>query len=157
MSNQLILWSMFVVPWLTLLLMKKEDVKRLMPVGLLSALTSVIIHETGLTFNWWIALETAYPLQLMPYLIGLNPVLTMWVLKFTFRKFWWYLAVEIVLNAGFNIIFLGWLLSTLGILKTNQNPFIGICLTTSHGMALYAYQLWQDGALIHTGKEKKSE
>ncbi len=34
MSNQILLWSVLILPWLTLFFMKKEDIKRLMPASL---------------------------------------------------------------------------------------------------------------------------
>ncbi|MDD4766077.1 MAG: hypothetical protein PHF87_00640 [Desulfotomaculaceae bacterium] len=51
MNNQLILWSMMLLPWLTLFLMKRDDLKRFMPVGLLGAITSMIAAEAGISLK----------------------------------------------------------------------------------------------------------
>lgn len=151
MNKQLLQWLMFFIPWLTLIFLKKDVIKRYMPVALFSSLTSIIVHELGVSFGWWTVLEEGYPLQLAPYLIGLMPVITLWIFRFTFRRFRWYLAVEIVFNLGFNVLFLGLFLRAVGILQLNLNPFLSTLLTISHGMLLYAYQLWQDG-ICKSGK-----
>jgi len=144
---------MFFIPWLTLFFMKKEDIKRFLPVGLLSALTSVIIHELGISLGLWKYLVTAYPLQMAPFLIGLNPVLTMWIFKFTYKKFWWFLAVEIVSNIGFDLWFLPHFLPSRGISQFLSSPFLALVITTVHGIILYLYQMWQEGIYSHPYRE----
>lgn len=117
-----------------------------MPVALLGIVTSILIYELGITFQWWIVTEMAYPLQLMPFHIGLFPVLTMWVFRFTYRKLWLYLAVELVLNVGFDFWFLGWLLPHVGILHFGTMTRLeAVGVTTAHGIILYIYQTWQEG------------
>lgn len=156
MNNQLISWAMFVVPWLSLFFMKKEDIKRYMPLALLSALTSVIIYEMGISYQWWIVTETSFPLRIQPFHLGLFPVLTMWIFKFTFRKFWLFMAVELVTNAAFDFGFLGWFLPARGILHFGtMTPLVAVCVTTVHGLILYGYQVWQDGILIHSNRDAK--
>lgn len=59
--NQIILWSMFIVPWLTLFFMKKEEVRRYIPVALFAAATSVIIHDVGLRLGFWVIQDVAFP------------------------------------------------------------------------------------------------
>jgi hypothetical protein len=134
--------------------MKKEDVKRYMPVGLFAIVTSILIYEMGITFRWWVVEEMAYPLQLMPFHIGLFPVLTMWVFRFTYRKFWLYIAVELALNIGFDFGFLGFFLPAVGILHfETMSRTVAVCVTTAHGLLLFGYQLWQDGILIKPAKK----
>ena len=153
MRNQILHWAMFVAPWLTLFFMKKDEIRRYMPVALFSIVTSIVIYEMGITFRWWVIGETAYPLQLMPFHIGLFPVLTMWVFRFTFRKFRMFLLVELVLNIGFDFGFLGYFLPARGILsfETMSRP-VAVCVTMAHGLLLYAYQLWQDGIFVRPGE-----
>jgi hypothetical protein len=153
MSNQLLFWLLFVIPWLTLFFMKKEDIKRFFPVAILAALTSVIIHELGLSFGWWKDLETVYPLKMSPVLIGLNPVLTMWIFKFTYKKFWWYIVVEIVSNIGFDFWFLSRFIPARGMGEFYISPFLAFGITMIHGLILYLYQIWQEEIYIHPYKE----
>lgn len=87
MSNQTILSSIFILSWLSLLFMKKADIKRFLPVGLFATVTSAMILEVGITLGWWVYPVKLYPLQNVPYLYGPIPVSTMWLFKFTYGKF----------------------------------------------------------------------
>lgn len=149
MSKQLIHWGLFAIPWLSLFFMKKDDIKRYMPVALLGIITSILIYELGITFRWWIVTDHAYPLQLMPFHIGLFPVLTMWVFRYTYKKFWVYLIVELILNTGFDFLFLGWFMPFVGILHFDTMTRLeAVGVTTAHGIILYIYQTWQDGIFV---------
>ena len=102
MNNQISLWSMIILPIFTLFFMRKDDMKRYLPVGVLSAFASTIIGNTGVTLGFWIHQETAYPLHnIMPFNIGLNLVLTIWLFKFTYRKLGVYLITNIILDIMF--------------------------------------------------------
>lgn len=145
MNNQILLWSMLIVPWFTLFFMKMHDIRRFMPAGLLSAVTSVLISEIIITLKLEEIRETAYPLINPPFLFGLNPVLTMWMLKFFYKKFIAYCIVEVVLNLGFAFLFLGMFLPSRGILYIlRASPLLPFAITTAHSLMLYAYQIWQE-------------
>ncbi|SMD15295.1 hypothetical protein [Sporomusa malonica] len=64
MSNQAILWSTIIIPWLSLFLMPRKDVKRFMPAGLFTTFLSVIVSEVGVANGWWYFRETTYPLAI---------------------------------------------------------------------------------------------
>jgi len=82
MSNQVLLWAMVLVPWLSLFLMKKEDIKRYIPAGLLSSFLLVILQEVGVGNSWWYFRETIYPLGVFtPFTESVDLILPMWVLK----------------------------------------------------------------------------
>lgn len=106
MNNQIIIWSLFIIPWLSFLLMNKTDVKRLMPVALFSALTSGIIFELGVTAGLWNNLQAPYPLALVqPYNYGANAAIAAWVLRFTYGRFWIYILTNALLDIGFAFVF----------------------------------------------------
>lgn len=106
MSNQAILWSMLILPWLTLFLMKKEDIKRFMPVALFTAVTQAIIVEVGITLGFLGGgRETLFPLNQMPtFTYGAISVFTMWIFKFTYERFGLYIAVNAIIDYGFAYI-----------------------------------------------------
>ncbi|MEA4926973.1 MAG: hypothetical protein VB084_16930 [Syntrophomonadaceae bacterium] len=148
MSAQTIAWSVIVLPWLTLFLMKKEDVKRFLPVALFTVVSSAIIYESGITFNMWSTRETAYPLsQMLPSIYGAFPVLTMWVFKFTYDRFWSYLATNAVLDIVWAYVIFPWFVASgiLVFLKSNIYAFI---LTICHAILVYGYQIWQEDKLV---------
>lgn len=150
MSNQFILWSMFIVPWMTLAFMKRAEIKRYIPVGLFAGLTSTIIHDVGVSLGFWVVGEVAFPFNsLHTYLFGLLPVLTMWVFKFTNGRFWLYMGTNAVLDLGFNFILFGYLLPYLGILSlVGITSFQGWFITLGHAVIVYGFQKLYEGEPI---------
>lgn len=159
MNNQIILWSMLVVPWLSLFFMKKEDLKRYMPVGVLAVATSVIIGDVGSRLGFWIVRETAYPLyHIMPFNIGLNLALTMWVFKFSYHQFWLYMVTNAILDLSFNFFLFQVVLSSQGIFNlVNISPFQSFLITTAHALLLYGYQKWQEGIFMRSVSPASSQ
>lgn len=143
MSNQFLLWSMLLLPWFTLFFMRKEDIKRFMSVALFTVVTSLIISDMFQTLNIFAVRETIFPLSRISALdLGLIPVVTIWLFKFTYGRFWWYVLADAVMNLGFALLFFPWL-NTQGIqadiLATKSSRFL---ITTIHGLLLYTYQMW---------------
>lgn len=159
MRNQIIMWGLFVVPWLMLFFMKRESIRRFMPVAILSSLGVVILDEISLSFGWWSFPERAFPLYVIhPDFLGLFPVMTMWVFRFTYKKFLFYLITEIVLNLGFGFVFVAGILGWLGIIS--DTPVTGLMvsvLSFGLGMALYGYQAWQEGIFKHPYREPEEK
>jgi len=144
MSNQLVLWGVFILPWFTLLFMKKEDVKRYMPVGLFAVFTSAIILEAGETWRWWTYHETAYPLRNISYLYGAIPVATMWIMKLLYGKFWLYVICDFLLNLVYTYGFEKYFLGSRNIIEfQNMTPWIDVIVTTALGVLMYGYHAWQ--------------
>lgn len=146
MNNQVILWSMFILPWFSLFFTKMDDIKRYMPVALFATITSILIAEIGDTLKWWTFMETAYPLHNMSYIYGLNPVSLIWIMKFTYRRFWLFIIADAILNVGFAYLLLGYFLHSRGIFSyITLTPFHVFLITTIHGIISYGYHLWQEG------------
>lgn len=144
MSNQLILWGLFIVPWLTLYFMPRDDIKRFMPAGFLATLLCVILTEAGISNGWWYIRETTYPLALIPtYTYGLFPVTAMWSLKYLYGHFRLFIIVEVVLNTLFATIFIPWI-ARRGI-KDFDAGLILFFFAMAIGLVLYSYQEWQEG------------
>ncbi|MCX7711448.1 MAG: hypothetical protein N2484_16530 [Clostridia bacterium] len=145
MNNQLFLWTLFILPWITVFFMQKEDIKRFIPAALLSTIISIIVVEVGVTLNWWVVKESAYPLRNLSYIYSLNPVITLWLLRFTYGQFRLYLALDIVVNLGFSYFFIGFILKNRDILQyTTLGPLHVFVITTVTGILIYGYQMWQD-------------
>lgn len=148
MVNPTIQWSMLFLPWLTLLLMKREDVKRFAPVGLLSALTGAVIGEFGGAFQLWGIGESVFPFShSATFTYGAIPVTSMWVFKFTYGRFWTYLLTNAVLDLGFAYIILPWLVS-IGVLSFLRSSLIVYIINWGHQILLYGYQIWQESIFV---------
>lgn len=147
MNKQILMWSILVLPWFTLFFMNKDDIKRFMPVGLLSAVTSAIAVQMGENLGWFIYGESTYPLGTGYYVIfGLNTVTTLWLFHFLYGQFWKYLAVDIVLNFGFIYLFHVYFLGSLGLFReVGITPFTNTLIPIVDGALLYGYQMWQEG------------
>ncbi|NQS76740.1 MAG: hypothetical protein HQP61_09945 [Peptococcaceae bacterium] len=85
--------------------------------------------------------------HIFTYHLGLAPVLTMWLFRFTYERFWRFIAVDAILNLGFVLIFAPWL-AARGIRENINATSTSLFLTlTVHGVVLYIYQMWQENAL----------
>jgi hypothetical protein len=133
-------------PWLSLFFMKKEEIKRWMPVAMFALVLTVIIHDVGTTLGFWATRESIFPFhQMMPYYFGTMPVLTMWVFKFTYGRFGMYFIINTILDIGFNFFLLNYLLPNRGIFDFYISPLLSLPITLMHAVVIYGYQLWQDG------------
>ncbi|WP_068700872.1 hypothetical protein [Paenibacillus yonginensis] len=145
MSNQLILWATFVIPWASLIFMKKDSIRRYLPAGMMSAFLSILVCDIGVGCNWWAFRETTYPLGVFSsYVYGLFPVVPMWILYFTYKRFWLFFGVEILANALFAFVILRWF-DRLGLVSFNRgwHVFIAEILIT---LIFYGFQRWQESA-----------
>lgn len=155
MSNQILLWSTLVVPWLTLFFMKKEEIKRWMPVALYVMVTNFIIADVGFTLQMWEVGENIFPLHdILPTALGVLPIATMWLLKFTYGRFWLYALIELILSVVFAYIVQPWY-SSRGIwVFINATPLKAFFPAIPHFISVYLYQMWQEGIFTHYDEKK---
>lgn len=155
MSNQVILWGTLILPWLSLLFMPKEDVKRYISAGFLSTILCIIVIETGIRYGWWAILETTYPFAVLPtYTYGFFPVIPMWLLKYMYGRFGLYFTVDTVLNVVFAYAVLPWF-ARRGIVDFNASLTVFI-FESIIAIALYGFQMWQEGIYAHSERRSFS-
>lgn len=152
MSNQVILWFMFIVPWLSLFFMKQEDIKRFTPVALLSTVLSIFIVDVGIRYGLWVIREMTYPFALMPSYVYSLGIYAMWFLKYTYGRFWLYLLVDSIINFVFIFFILAWF-DSRGLLDFNT-PLVGFAIIIAQSIVLYRFQMWQEGIFFRA--ENKS-
>jgi len=146
MSNQIIVWSVLIVPWFSLIFMSKEEIRRFMPLALFTMVVTSITIEAGITLNLWSIRETTYPLNhTLSYVYGLAPVVAMWIFKFTYNRFWIYAAADTVFNLGFGFLFTPWL-ANREIKDLYTSRFNVFLIVTGLAVLLYLYQMWQENA-----------
>jgi hypothetical protein len=144
MSNQAILWGTLILPWFSLFFMPKDDIKRYIAAGLLSTILCIIVIETGIRYAWWAIRETTFPFAVIPtYAYGFFPVLPMWLLKYTYGRFWLYISVDTVLNIVFAFVVLPWF-SRRGIVAFDAGLIVFI-FESVIAIILYGFQIWQEG------------
>lgn len=143
MSNQEIQLGTLIIPWLTMFFMPKGDIKRFLPTGFIAQLMGILLIEIGVANGWWAMKETLYPLALLPlYPYGLFPVVSTWILKFTYGHFGRYLTAELAVNAFGSFIFWPWL-ATRGIIEYNVTV-ITLITTTICAVIVYVFQMWRE-------------
>lgn len=147
MSNKVILWSLLILPWFSLFFMRKEEIRRFMPLALFTMVITSIVMEAGVTLNLWNIRETVYPLhQTLSYIYGFAPVVAIWIFKYTYKRFWLYLSVDAGFNLMFAFIFTPWL-ANQGIKDLITSRFSLFLIVTVMSFLLYLYQMWQENAL----------
>jgi len=157
MSNQVILWSLMILPWFTLFFMPKDARKRFMPVAQFSIITCILFVEMGQTLGWFVWEEAAYPFKTPSYIFGSNTVATMWLFYFLYGRFWKYLAVDTILNFGFIYLFHVYYLGNRGIFhEVSLNPLLNVVYAIIIGILLYGYQMWQEGIFARTETKSTS-
>lgn len=153
MNNSFIMWSLALLPWLSLFFMRKEEIKRWMPVALFAVVLTTIIGDIGIGLGVWATRESTYPFnEMLPYFYGTMPVLTIWVFKFTYGHFWTYMITNTILDIVFNFFILDYFLPSRGIVDFNMSPFLSLPVTLLHAVVIYGYQMWQDDALLATNR-----
>lgn len=146
MSNQVIVWAMLILPWLSLVFMRKEEIRRFIPLALFAMVITSIVIEAGITLKLWNIRETTYPLNhTLSYVYGLAPVVAMWIFKFTYNRFWIYVAADTVFNLGFAFVVTPWLASR-GIKDLLTSRFSVFIIVSVLAVLLYLYQMWQENA-----------
>jgi hypothetical protein len=123
--------------------MKKEDIKRFMPASILAVFLSIIVCDIGVGKGYWHFRETTYPLALLStYVYGLFPIVSIWILKFTYEQFWLYFVAEVVVNIIFAYLFLPWF-ARRGIIDYNAGLIVLIAATLI-SLIVYCFQMWQE-------------
>jgi hypothetical protein len=151
MSNQVILWGTLIVPWLTVLFMPKEELKRYISAGLLSIILCIIVIETGIRYGWWAVLEFTFPLSVLPtYTYGLFPVIPIWLLKYTYGRFGLYMGIDTILNIIFAFLLLPWF-GSRGIVDFDfTDGYIALMFESAIAVVLYRFQMWQEGIFVRS-------
>ncbi|MEW9674121.1 hypothetical protein [Ammoniphilus sp. 3BR4] len=155
--TKVVLWGSLIVPWLSLFFLKRDIIKRYMPVAIFVSLLVTIIFEMAHVFNWWVMKEAIVPwgyITNVAFTYGAFLVGTIWIFYFTFRKWWLYLITNIVIDGAFafflNDIFNGWIYQLV-----RFNEWGVFLLMVSLAVVIYGYQLWQEGVLIKPNEKER--
>ncbi|MCA1032258.1 hypothetical protein LCL95_14565 [Bacillus timonensis] len=99
-------WLMLILPWLSAPLLGKGTLKRFLPSAIL---ISFIVHyesKVAKKRRWWYwyenissKLDGGYALTWGAFLVG-----SLWILKFTYGKFWYYLGLNLIVNNTFSYV-----------------------------------------------------
>ena len=142
---KVILWLSFILPWFSLFFMKKDAIKRFMPVAIFVSLLVTILFEVAYVFKWWVMLDWITPwgyITNVAFTYGAFLVGTMWIFHFTYKKFWIYLMTNIIIDAifmfGISHFFEGRIYQLV-----NMSRWGVFWLMIGLAVTIYGYHAWQ--------------
>lgn len=144
MSNQMLLWSSVALAWLSTVFLRQADIKRYMPAALFCSLAFIFIFETGISLRLWAVTEPSYPLVNIPaFVYGPYLLAPVWILKYTYGRFWLYLTTNIVLDYLLIFFLIDWFVRR-GVWVSYISYFQILLITTTLSVFIYGYQRWQE-------------
>ncbi|MDR4947900.1 hypothetical protein [Neobacillus cucumis] len=141
-----ILLSMMILSWLTLPLLGRKAIKRFLPASVLMSILVALEMKFAKKRRWWwfytkvhSKLSGGFPLTWGPFLVG-----SMWILRFTYGKFVWYILLNLIVDTFFSYKFVD-ILKSLGIgslvrLKKYQLSLLFFIKS----LLLYGFQMIQE-------------
>lgn len=145
---KLVIWSIFIIPWASLFFLDRLAVRRYMPVALLATVLNTIIAQLAWTYNWWEFKESLFKWDKIAPLFTVYSIFlvgTIWIFYFTYRKFWIYIIVNLIVDLFYGIVFTKFL-NSLEIRENGSfSPLSNLLTMTVLAVLLYFYQMWQEG------------
>ncbi|PZD97425.1 hypothetical protein DNH61_03505 [Paenibacillus sambharensis] len=161
--KQIVLWSLLIVPWASLLLLKPDTIRRYMPVALLMTIIHTLTYQAAYYYNWWNESKSSLfgwdRIMPVPWVYGAYLIVVIWVFRFTYGQFWLYLTVNLVMDGLF--MYLAYpLLGRLGFVSAESSlPTIAIyAMMIGFSLIIYLYHMWQNDifkAPEETSKERQ--
>lgn len=150
--KQIILWSLLILPWVSLFFLKMNTIRRYMPVALFMTVIHTLAYQAAYHYGWW--KETGSSLfgwdkvVPVPWVYGAYLVIVIWVFSFTFGKFLMYLTVNILLDGIFMyIVYPVWQRMGLVSSESTLSTIAIVAMMVGFALIIYLYQLWQDKVL----------
>lgn len=151
MTLKIILFIVFLLPWLSLFFASKETIKKYMPVTIFTAFLMTIIFQIAYTYKWWTIHEYIVPWGYMndvSFTYGLFSVGTFWIFVLTFHKFSTFIVTNFVMDALMSFIVLP-LLRVAGISEyKNIAAWQYFLVIFSLSFVIYFYHTWQSKIFI---------
>ncbi|WP_400245659.1 hypothetical protein AB3U99_04035 [Niallia sp. JL1B1071] len=141
-----------IIPWVTVLLLGKKKLKHYFPAGVFIALMVRLVNVIAKKRKWWWWYETLHPRLsgVIPFMLGPFFVGSIWILKWTYGKFFRYFALNMLFDGMFTYgavpILTKFGVASLIRMKKNQLMYVFMFLT----LILYAFQFLYEN--IHLNK-----
>lgn len=97
-----------VLPWLSLLLLRKREVKRFSFAGLVIVIFEIINHLIGHKRNWWKFYDKrkSFVKDELPFSIGPYMPLSIWLLKYSYGNFKKFIGLNVIADGLFAFLFM---------------------------------------------------
>lgn len=140
------LWSVFIIPLVSLFFLGQKVIKRYLSVALLVTVMNVILYEVAWESNWWRYKESLFnwdKVTPVPIIFSAYWVITIWIFRFTFRKFWIYLIVNVIADSLFIFALASWM-KNVGIYSGDMSGLATTLIFISFSIVIYFYQMWYE-------------
>lgn len=144
--NQLILWSVLVIPLLSLFFVGQSHLRRYMPVALFATIVVTLIYQAAYHYNWWreSGLFGWDYVANVPWVYSAYLVATLWIFRFTYGNFLRYFIVNLILDG---LYIYAWypIQQKLGMASGWMPGYAQYLMMTVVALLIYFYQKWQEG------------
>lgn len=146
MVGAILTWVLFLPPWLMLLFLEKERVRRYMSVGFLTLAIATFYFQIADYFDWWDINPIIPFLVSMPsFTYGFLPVMSILVFYYTFPNLWLFLVGNLVIDAFQAYVVSPYFFVPVGLYRMVHMGNTGLFLVIiSYLPIIYLYQLWYD-------------
>ena len=119
--------GIILIPWLSVLLLGKRNVKRFSLSGLFIVIFEIINHKIGQKLRWWIFYDKrkSFLTNELPFSIGPYMPLSMWLLKLSYGNFKKFVVLNVIADGLFAFIIIDLLkkLKIIGLYRLNHFQF----------------------------------
>lgn len=156
-SKSLLLLVM-ILPWFTVPILGKDTFKRFLPAGLFISLVVRIVNFIAKKRRWWWWYETLSPKMsgVIPFMWGPFLVGSMWILKWTYGKFFRYMLLNLVVDGMFTYGLVYYLhkfgIASLVRMKKIQLMYVFIF----EALLLYGFQFLKEKVLVKVSIKEKN-
>lgn len=101
------LWLLIIIlPWFTVPLLGKSTFKRYLPAGIFISIMVRIVNVIAKKRKWWWWYEPLHPKisGVIPFILGPFIVGSMWILKWTYGKFFKYMTLNLIFDSVFTYV-----------------------------------------------------
>jgi hypothetical protein len=145
-----LLLMMMTLPWFTIPMLGKASFKRFSPSSLLISLAVQIVHFIAKKRKWWWWYEKIHPKEPggLPFILGPYLVGSLWILKWTYGKFFRYMILNLIVDGAFTYG-LTYYLQKFGIAALVRMKKIQLMYVfTIQALLLYGFQFFREKVLV---------
>jgi hypothetical protein len=139
--QDIILWTLFVIPWLSLVFINRSDLRRYMPVALFVTVINTLIYQVAYYYNWWreVGLFEWDKIASISWVYSAYLVATIWIFRFTYGKFWLYFIINLLLDGIYVFVWYP-IQRNLGMASGEMARFNVYLIMTCVSLVIYLYQ-----------------
>jgi hypothetical protein len=152
-NSKLLLAAMFILPWITIPFLCRQALKKYLPAAIFMGIFTKILNIIGERKKWWRFYEGTPPLNSMDFFnFGPYFVTSLWMLKWTYKKFILYLISNTILHILFIFLGLKYIERFRIISLVKLTKFQYLAIDFFRALLLYAFQWMKDNLFTKQNK-----